>query len=461
MDDHSVPLHRSVAIRILAAMALAIAVALATLALVAGRAAAREFRGYLVGGAGGSGVVADRLSAYYQGRGSWEGAQRLIGSPATVGHPGMGGMGGMMGDPLVVADAAGLIVAGPARRMGDRLVQTELDVAQPILADGKLIGYLVPSGVGPSAIEEETLGRIRQSILMAAIVSGIVATLAGGALATSILRPIRDLTAASSRISAGDLSPRVRKRSHDELGLLADSFNRMAGNLERAERLRRDMTADVAHELRTPLSVLQARLEGVVDGVYPASRQTMISALEQTRVISRLIDDLGTLALSDAGHLGLETAPLDLNALAAAVVDSHQAYGVAVRLRAWEGTLLVEGDAIRLQQVVANLLSNALRHAGTDGEVTVRTQATQEWATLEVEDSGEGIPPESLPVVFERFYRADRARSRADGGSGLGLAIARNLVQAHGGHLSAANRPEGGAVFTVRLPRLPSKESEA
>jgi two-component system sensor histidine kinase BaeS len=174
-----------------------------------------------------------------------------------------------------------------------------------------------------------------------------------------------------------------------------------------------------------------------------------------------LIDDLGTLALSDAGHLGLETAPLDLNALAAAVVDSHQAYGVAVRLRAWEGTLLVEGDAIRLQQVVANLLSNALRHAGTDGEVTVRTQATQEWATLEVEDSGEGIPPESLPVVFERFYRADRARSRADGGSGLGLAIARNLVQAHGGHLSAANRPEGGAVFTVRLPRLPSKESEA
>jgi signal transduction histidine kinase len=238
----------------------------------------------------------------------------------------------------------------------------------------------------------------------------------------------------------------------------------MADSLEKAERLRQEMTADIAHELRNPLAVMQARVEAVIDGVYPPSAESLEPVLEQSKLLNRLVDDLRTLALVDAGQLELEITDVDLNLLAQRVVDGHQTHAMAaeVELRASipaGKTIQTCGDAARLQMVLGNLLSNALRHTPAGGEVVVSLAGGSEgeWTRIEVKDSGEGIPEESLPYVFERFYRADRARSRQAGGSGLGLSIARKLVEAHGGKIRANNRPEGGALIVVELPPYSSE----
>jgi len=293
---------------------------------------------------------------------------------------------------------------------------------------------------------------------MAAVVSGSLAVVIGGLLAGSILRPIRDLTSAARAIASGDLSRRVTKRSSDELGELSLSFNQMASSLERAEQLRREMTADVAHELRTPLAVMRARLEGIADGVYPASQESLLSVLDQTLVLNRLVDDLATLALTDSRQLRLDRTPTDLRALAARVIEGHAAQAasqaVSLQLESTSQGVIVDADPIRVEQLLGNLLANAVRHARPSGEVIVRlSELDAGWAEIRVIDDGEGIPEEALPFVFERFYRAGRSRSRSEGGTGLGLAIARNLVELHGGRIEAANRPQGGAELIVRLPR--------
>jgi two-component system sensor histidine kinase BaeS len=215
------------------------------------------------------------------------------------------------------------------------------------------------------------------------------------------------------------------------------------------------MTADIAHELRNPLSVMQARVEAVIDGVYPPTAEHLQPVLEQTRLLSRLVEDLRTLALADAGQLALDRQDIDLAGVVARTVAGYraqaQAAGVQLRVRLAEG-VRVEADPGRIEQVVGNLLSNAVRHAPPGSEVEISLGVDARWARLEVADAGEGIPDEALASVFERFYRADRSRSREGGGTGLGLAISRQLIVAHGGTIAAANRPEGGAVFRIDLP---------
>jgi signal transduction histidine kinase len=235
------------------------------------------------------------------------------------------------------------------------------------------------------------------------------------------------------------------------------------------------MTADIAHELRTPLAVQRAHLEALQDGVYPLNPANLAPILEQTHLLSRLVEDLRTLALADAGQLRLDRVPTDLPALARRVIERFQpqaaAQGIAIQLDSAPGfpSPVLSLDPARIEQVLANLLTNALRHTPEGGRIAVsvygspeRRPAAMRPATEEpvsapgvqvsVRDSGPGIPEEALPRVFERFYRADRARSREEGGTGLGLAIARQIAQAHGGSLTAANHPEGGAFFTLTLP---------
>jgi signal transduction histidine kinase len=271
---------------------------------------------------------------------------------------------------------------------------------------------------------------------------------------------VQVLTKAAARLAQGDLSQRVEVHGKDELADLGQAFNQMADSLGQAQASRKAMTADIAHELRNPLAVQRAHLEALQDGLYPSTPENLQPILDQNLLLSRLVDDLRTLALADAGQLRLERIPTDVIDLVERNVErfNPQAAMRAIDLSVESAENLKSNppvlnlDPARLEQILGNLLSNALRHTPDGGKIIVRTARSNGVVQIRIADNGPGIPEDDLPHIFERFYRADRSRSRSEGGSGLGLTIARQLAEAHGGALTAANAPEGGAVFTLSLP---------
>jgi signal transduction histidine kinase len=237
------------------------------------------------------------------------------------------------------------------------------------------------------------------------------------------------------------------------------AFNQMAENLELSEDRRREMTADIAHELRNPLAVIKARLEAIIDGVHPLGVESIEPVLEQSELLNHLVEDLRTLALADAGQLSLELSRTDLGLLVQKVVETYrpEAQTIGISLIADippEPSIYGKVDAVRVEQILGNLITNALRYTPEGGNVTLRLQydSQRSKVVLEVIDSGEGIPAPDLERVFERLYRVDPSRSRQAGGSGLGLAITRKLVEAHDGSIHAENRSDGGAIFRIELP---------
>jgi two-component system OmpR family sensor kinase/two-component system sensor histidine kinase BaeS len=273
-------------------------------------------------------------------------------------------------------------------------------------------------------------------------------------------KPMVEVMAAADAVAEGDLSVRVGEGAPDELGQLARSFNRMTAELERLEGQRRNLTADVAHELRTPLHIIQGNLEGVLDGVYQATPEHIQATLEEARLLSRLVDDLQTLSLAEAGQLPLHRQRLSAFDLLQDSVTSFagQAAEAGVRLEVSAGAppeeLELEVDPDRMGQVLNNLVANALRHTPAGGKIELSAEQVAGGVRLSVQDNGAGIPAEDLPYVFDRFWRGDRARGRnAGAGSGLGLAIARQLVQAHGGRISVESNAGVGTRFTIDLPK--------
>ncbi|MEH3054469.1 MAG: ATP-binding protein [Patulibacter minatonensis] len=296
----------------------------------------------------------------------------------------------------------------------------------------------------------------------------IVSALAGLAvaqfLARGMISPLREMANATTAMARGDYSRRVRDGSRDEVGDLARAFNAMAGELAQVDRQRRDLVANVSHELRTPIGALRVLLENLVDGVDTPSPQQLETALAQTERLGRLVEQLLDLSRLESGGLAMRAEPfrlgpmLDQATREAMLADEPQARGVRVSWSVAPDDLAVRGDAERIHQVVKNLLDNAVRHSPEGGEVVVRATATDQpaghrTATVEVIDEGPGIPADEVDRVFERFYRADRARSGADGGTGLGLAIARWIVDAHHGSIHATQAEPHGCRMVVRLPR--------
>lgn len=319
-----------------------------------------------------------------------------------------------------------------------------------------------PATVGTGFGQQVVIDRVNQAVIVGGLVALIAALLIGFFVFRGITRPVEQLTHAAQSLAKGDLSTRVEVDSHptrlgnDELSDLGTAFNVMADHLQQSERLRRDMTADLAHELRTPLAVMRGNLEAMVDGVYPLDAEHIKPALDQVNLLARLIEDLRTLAMAEAGQLRLVKRPTDLSALISNTLTSFEAPAssqqITLRSDIASDLLSIEIDPDRIQQTLAILISNALRHTPASGTITVKAHHDTDRVLIEVTDSGAGIPPEDLPHVFERFYRADKSRSRESGGSGLGLAIAKSIVEAHGGSIGVTSEVGQGTTMTIKLP---------
>ena len=273
----------------------------------------------------------------------------------------------------------------------------------------------------------------------------------------SIARPLAALMNAADAVAAGDFSVRVPVQGRGEFTQLMSAFNRMVEELALADQRRRNLTADVAHELRTPLQIIQGNLEGVLDGVYAPTPEHITATLDETRQLARLVEDLRVLSQAEAGQLPMTWEPVDVADLCADAVTSFggqaEAAGVALTAVVADTPLIVSADYGRLDQILSNLLANAIRHTPAGGSVTVRAAATADSVQLQVSDTGEGITAEDLPYIFDRFWRGDRARThQAGAGSGLGLAIVRQLVQAHGGRIDVASTAGQGTTFSIMLP---------
>ncbi len=429
-------------------------VSVALVAVIARRGAVNEVQTFMFrGGMYGLSDLTTSLENYYRTNGTWRGVQAIF----TRGR----GMGAMMNQRLMLADASGTVLADTqGSEVGDTLSSTQLDSAIPLSVDGKTVGYLLTSGGAGISVSAQRmiLTRLNQSVLLAGILAGVLGLILALVLAYTLLRPVHALTVAAQKLAQGDLSHRVEVEGRDELATLGHTFNQMADSLQQAEEARRAMTADIAHELRTPLAVQRANLEALQDGVYPLTAENLSPVIEQNHLLTHLVDDLRTLALADAGQITLERTSVDLTSLVAQVVEHFQPQASTQQI----GLILtptdnpvpfISADPIRLEQVLSNLLSNALRYTPAGGQIVLSLTSGDTSVTLTIHDSGSGIPEQALPYIFERFYRGDKSRARAEGGTGLGLSIARQLARLHGGDLTAANHSSGGALFTLTLPR--------
>jgi signal transduction histidine kinase len=388
------------------------------------------------------------LTRYYVQAGEWAGVQSVVENIGTL-----------YGKRIVLTDSSGMVVADSQGEISGEYFQ--LDWPNRVLSaaeSGQVLGavYVSPEASLGFALAQSLAESTSVVLLWGGLLASAVAIVLAFVLSRRVSAPVLALTMATRRLGKGDFSQRINLRVGGELGELTGAFNSMAGELERAERLRQNMVADTAHELRTPLSNIRGYIEAIQDGMVRADAATIHSLGEEVNLLSRLVDDLQELALADAGEMKLVRQAEDVGVLVGQTVAAEQAKatakGVEISTRLPKRLPAVNIDVHRISQVLRIILENAVAHTARGDTITVSAGKRGDWVEISVVDTGEGIPTEHLPNVFERFYRADRSRARATGGSGLGLTIARYIVEAHGGSIGVESELGKGSRFTFTVP---------
>ncbi|HTX91455.1 MAG TPA: ATP-binding protein [Anaerolineales bacterium] len=445
---------RSITFKLLLAFLVVSLVSVLLIVLSARWVTDREFRNFFFNQNRNN--IVSALADYYSKNGTWDGIENALLVPRT-GAPPRGVEGGSRFFTLVDASNK-VILAGPGDQVGDMLPASDVKSGIPIKVSGKTVGTLVTRQPTIRANPAETafLDRLIQIYSLSAIAVTALAVLLAFLLSRSLTRPIRELTTATRAMSEGQLEQVVPVRSHDELGELALSFNKMNAELARSADVRRQMTADIAHELRTPVSVILGHAEAVHDGVLAPSVETFEIIRDEAERLEKLIEDLRTLSRADAGELPIERQPVapaklleKVQAISKQRADEKQ---IEIVVDAKSDLPEISADPGRMMQVLSNLVDNALRYTPRQGCISLCGQAVDGNLEIRVHDSGPGVASDELSRIFDRFYRSDPSRQRDEGGSGLGLAIAKSIVEKHDGRIWAESEKGSGTTIVIQLP---------
>ncbi|CAG0928966.1 two-component system, OmpR family, sensor histidine kinase BaeS [Thermoflexales bacterium] len=454
-------------VRLTIAFAIVAVIGIGVAALLADQSVNREFRSFIERNQADlqNSALAEKLVAYYEEQQSWLDVATIFTTTAPPSPPERQ----LPNQPpdrfnprlsLIVADTEWQVVFDSGqRRLGETLPAAERDRATALQAQGQTIGYLFFT-LGPINVltppEQNFIDQVRRSLLLAALIASVLGGVVGLAFSRTLSRPLDRLALAARAIAAKDLTHRVQPSGTIEVANVAHAFNDMASSLQKSEELRRNLVADVAHELRTPLSVMQGSLTAQLDGVFPLDLEETAKLYDETRLLSRLVDDLRELAQAEAGQLQLNIGPIDLKGVIAGTAGAFTGVAnekqVNLIVAVAHDLPRVNADAERVAQVLRVLLTNALRHTALAGQVTIAATAISDQVEVSVQDTGEGITPDDVPYVFDRFWRGDKARARETGGSGLGLAIAKQLIEAQGGSIGVESQAGRGSRFWFRLP---------
>ena len=463
------------------AILLVVAVCISLMAIMVNRITTSEFHTYInqsnmsrIQG------IAESIGDYYNLENAWTNIDEII-----------DGLLWSANARIVVADNSGLIVGDTEKEwLAQYSDNVGLGNGTPVIVSGNSVGevFVMMSTQGNGqgsghmggqgnhwvqvsdtsntildATQQDYLDQVNRAIWIAAITGIIVALLLGLLLTQYLTNPIKALTGGARHISSGDLGYRVKVSSGDEIGELTQTFNTMASRLEASEQTRKQLMADIAHELRTPLTVIGGTVDGIVDGVFEADAEHLGTIKEQTILLTRLISDLRDISMAETGQLKLEKTYSDIPELARQVLlqfeNAAAEKGIKLQFEDPPDLPQLFVDPARIKQVINNLLTNSIRHTPANGVISIgidkkdRSKSfDRNHILISVSDTGEGIPPEHLAHIFDRFYRVKSARSRNDGGTGLGLAIASQMVQAHGGRLWAESETGKGSAFFIALP---------
>ncbi|MFP4562110.1 MAG: ATP-binding protein [Spirochaetia bacterium] len=418
------------------------------------------------------------FAGYYEQTGSWKGVERffrLLTEREERVDEGPGGhmrgpRGGMMMRRLgvfsrivLIGPRGGVVFDSRGSLAGSFHPPRHIERGVPVRAFGSVVGRLFVGTMVEPALDPVERRFLKQVNVMVIIILSVVlaaALLITGFLVRRITGPLKKIERASEKIGSGDFSARVSVANRDELGRVAGRFNRMAASLEEAEIWRRQLISDSAHELRTPMSLIQGRLEMMLEGVYDIDRENVTRVYEEARHMTDLIEELKSLSDADRGELLSRRGPVDVNRLTERAAESFrsrtEARGIRLETRPMSDAAVVEGDEGKLYQVVLNVIGNAVRFTSDGGSIEVRTgrEATGKGSGvfISIADTGPGVPRDKLDRIFDRFYRVDEARNREHGGRGLGLAISKAIVESHGGTIRALNCPAGGLEIRIFLP---------